>query len=155
MPPEIVAVPQSQKADLWAMFQAFARELAPMANVQAVNGVIPYAPFDLYWQEENRWPFWAALNGERIGFALVRFAPELNVMQMAEFYIIPEYRLGGYGTAFAQALLKRFPGRWKIRQIAANTHATAFWRKVAEPFGYTEETFAQNGIDRVEQTLTV
>ena len=152
---EIVAVPASEKRDFWRMLQAYVAELAPLVNLQPVNGVYPYTDFDLYWQEEQRWPFWAALNGERVGFALVRFAPELDAMQMAEFFILPEHRRDGNGLVFAQGLLTRIPGPWKIRQIAANTGAIAFWRKVAEPYGYTEETFAVNGIDRIEQTLTV
>ncbi|MGN6514603.1 MAG: GNAT family N-acetyltransferase [Rhizomicrobium sp.] len=155
MSPEIVSVPLSEKAVLWAMFQVYAAELAPMVSLQPVDGVYPYTHFDLYWQEDQRWPFWAVLDGERIGFALVRLAPEMGAMQIAEFYIAAEHRRGGYGSAFASGLLNRFPGRWKIRQIAANARATAFWREVATPFGYTEETFAMHGIDRVEQTLTV
>jgi predicted acetyltransferase len=155
MSPQIIAVPSSQKSDLWAMFQTYAAELAPMVNLQPVDGVFPYAHFDGYWQDDQRWPFWAMENGARIGFALVRFAPELNAMQMAEFLILPAYRKGGNGMNFANGLLARFPGPWKIRQIVANKGATAFWRRVAEPYGYTEETFPQNGIGRIEQTLTV
>jgi predicted acetyltransferase len=155
MSPQIVAVPPSEKSDLWAMFQTYAAELAPMVNLRPTDGVFPYAHFDDYWQDETRWPFWALENGARIGFALVRFAPELNAMQMAEFFVLPAHRKGGNGMNFAHGLLARFPGPWKIRQIVANKGATAFWRRVAEPYGYTEETFPQNGIDRIEQTLTV
>jgi len=155
MSPEIVAVPLSEKSDLWAMFQLYAAELAPLVNLQPTDGVYPYAYFDDYWQDDQRWPFWAMQDGERVGFALVRFAPEHNAMQMAEFFILPAHRKDGNGARFANGLLKRFRGPWKIRQIAANTGATAFWRKVAQPYGYTEETFAQNDIDRVEQTLIV
>jgi predicted acetyltransferase len=155
MSPQIVAVPLSEKADLWTMLQIYAAELAPMVNLQPVDGVYPYAYFDDYWQDDQRWPFWAIEGGARIGFALVRFVPELNATQMAEFFILPEYRRGGAGSHFAKGLLTRFPGPWKIRQILANKAATAFWRRVAEPYGYTEETFSQNGIDRIEQTLMV
>jgi predicted acetyltransferase len=155
MSPQIIAVPSSEKSDLWAMFQTYAAELAPMAGVTPVDGVIPYPYFDDYWQDETRWPFWAVLDGARIGFALVRFAPEDNAMQMAEFFILPAHRRGGSGLNFAHDLLARFPGPWKIRQIVANKGATAFWRRVAEPYSHTEETFPQNDIDRIEQTLTV
>ena len=155
MSPQIVPVPLSEKADLWAMFQLYAGELAPMVNLKPVDGVYRYAHFDSYWQEGQRWPFWAVQDGRRIGFALLRFAAEYDAMQMAEFFVLPAHRRDGTGSRFAHGLLKRFPGPWKIRQIAANTGATAFWRRVAEPYGYTEETFAQDGIDRVEQTLTV
>jgi len=155
MPVEIVAVPLAEKADLWAMFQLYAAELAPMVNLRPTDGVYPYAYFDDYWRDDRRWPFWGMSNGKRFGFALVRFAAEHDAMQMAEFYVIPAHRKGGQGFAFAQGLLKMYPGPWKIRQILANTGATAFWRKVAQCYGYTEEKFAVGGIDRIEQTLTV
>lgn len=155
MPVDIVAVPRAEKADLWTMFQLYAAELAPMVNLQPVDGVYPYAYFDDYWRDDQRWPFWAMRDGQRMGFALVRFAPEHDAMQMAEFYIAPAYRRDGLGLAFAHGLLTMFPGPWKIRQILANTGATAFWRKVAQPYGYSEDRFSVDGIDRIEQTLTV
>lgn len=155
MSPEIVPVDVSERDDLWAMFQRYAAELAPMAGVTPVDGVVPYPYFSEYWRDETRWPFWAVADGARIGFALVRFASEHDAMQMAEFFILPEHRRGGSGLHFANGLLARFPGPWKIRQILANRGATAFWRRVAKPYGYTEETFADHGIDRIEQTLTV
>ncbi|HEY2032060.1 MAG TPA: GNAT family N-acetyltransferase [Rhizomicrobium sp.] len=155
MPPEIVAVPLSEKSDLWAMFQTYAAELASMVNMTPVDGVYPYEPYDNYWREERHWPFWAVRDGTRIGFALVRFAPELNAMQMAEFFVLPAHRKGGNGLLFARGLLARFPGLWKIRQIVANKGATTFWRRVVEPYGYTEEMFPHKGIDRIEQMLTV
>jgi predicted acetyltransferase len=126
-----------------------------MVNLQPVDGAFPYPYFDGYWRDETRWPFWAVMDGAHIGFALVRFAPELNAMQMAEFFILPAHRRGGSGLNFARSLLARFPGPWKIRQILANKGATAFWRRVAEPYGYMEESFSQNGVERIEQTLTV
>ncbi|MBS0274022.1 MAG: GNAT family N-acetyltransferase [Proteobacteria bacterium] len=155
MPLQFAAVPPSEKADLWAMFQIYAAELAPMVNLQPVGGAYPYAYFDDYWQDEQRWPFWAIQDGKQIGFALVRFAPEHDAMQMAEFFILPAHRRGGAGSNFAKGLLTRFPGPWKIRQILANKAATAFWRRVVEPYGYTEETFSLDDIDRIEQALTV
>ena len=76
-------------------------------------------------------------------------------MRMGEFYVLSEYRRTGVGMAFAQALLAKFPGPWRIRQIVANAGATAFWRRVVQPFGYSESAFDHNGIPRIEQALTV
>ncbi len=155
MQPEPVPVPLVEKPDLWAMFQLYGAELAPHAIVKPVNGILPYSPFDLYWQEDKRWPFWAMIDGQRVGFALVRFAPEHNAMQMAEFYILPDQRRGGTGLAFARSLLTRFPGPWKMREIVTNKGAVAFWRRVVEPYGFSEESYTDKGIARIEQTLMV
>jgi predicted acetyltransferase len=153
MQPDIVAVPLSEKPDLWTMYQRYARELAPMANVQPVNGEIQDRSFDDYWRVEKHWPYWAVVDGERVGLALVRFEPQH--MRMAQFYIAPEHRRAGLGLTFARALLARHPGPWRIRQMAVNTKAVAFWRRVVEPFDFTEAEFSDKGLDRVEQSLTV
>jgi len=137
------------------MYQRYAHELAPMANVVPVNGEIAAPDFDDFWQKPRHWPFWAVLGGARIGFALIRFVPELDAMQMAQFYIAPQYRRKDHGLEFARAVLARHPGSWRIRQMAANTGAVAFWRRVVEPHGYTEARYTNKGIERVEQTLTV
>ena len=153
MPPDIVAVPASGKSELWTMYQRYARELAPMANIRPVNGEIPDARFEDYWTLPSHWPYWAVFDGAHIGFALIR--AEGDAMRMAQFYIVPERRREGLGFAFAQALLARHPGPWRIRQMAANTKAVAFWRRVVDPFGYSETRFTDKGIARVEQRLIV
>ena len=155
MIPDVVAVPLSEKADLWTMFQRYARELASMATGKSVKGEVSYPTFDNYWREDRHWPFWAMHNGERIGFALIRFAPERNAMQIAEFYILPEFRRDGAGLSFARALMERHPGPWTMRQMAVNTVAVAFWRGVAKPYGFTETRYVDKGIERIEQALTV
>jgi predicted acetyltransferase len=155
MTPDIVPVTLAGKADLWAMFQRYGAELMPMTTGKPVEGELPYPPFDNYWREDKHWPFWAMRNGERIGFALIRFAPEHDAMQIAEFYILPEHRRDGAGLSFARALMQRYAGPWKMRQMAVNKPAVAFWRKVAEPYGFTEAAYTDKGIERVEQTLTV
>lgn len=153
MQPDIVPVPLSEKPDLWTMYQRYARELAPMANIAPVNGEIMDPSFDDYWRARKHWPYWAVVDGQRVGFALVRFEPQH--MRMAQFYIAPEHRRGKLGMNFARALLARHPGPWRIRQMAVNANAVAFWRRVVEPFDHSEVCFNDKGLDRVEQTLTV
>ena len=155
MTPGIAPVTLAEKSDLWAMFQRYAAELSPMATGKPLTGEVDYPTFDNYWREDRHWPFWAMQGCERAGFALIRFVPELSAMQIAEFYIVPECRRDGVGTAFARTLMQRHPGCWTMRQMTVNTGAVAFWRKVVEPYGFTETRYIDKGIDRVEQTLNV
>jgi predicted acetyltransferase len=155
MTPDIAPVTLAEKSDLWAMFQRYAAELMPMTTGKPVEGEVVYPPFDDYWRADKHWPFWAMRGGERIGFALIRFAPEHDAMQIAEFYVLPEHRRDGAGLSFARSLMQGYPGPWKMRQMAVNKPAVAFWRKVAAPYGFTEATYTDKGIERVEQTLTV
>lgn len=151
MSPDIAAVPLSEKSDLWTMYQRYARELAPMAGILPVDGEIPDPRFDNYWTRDKHWPYWAMLDGTRIGFALLHHEPEH--MRMAQFYIVPEHRREQHGLHFAHGLLTRHPGPWRIRQMATNLNAVAFWRRVCEPFGYTEAQFEDKGLGRFEQSL--
>ena len=155
MIPAIAPVMLAEKPALWGMFQRYAAELSPMVTGKPVTGEVPYPPFDDYWTKDRHRPFWATHGGLRIGFALIRFAPEHKAMQIAEFYILPEHRRDGAGLSFARALMQRHPGRWTMRQMAVNTGAVAFWRKVVAPYGFTETEYTDKGIGRVEQTLTV
>jgi predicted acetyltransferase len=150
---DIAPVPESEKPLLWDMLQSYIDELSVHAGIKPVNGVYEYPKFDLYWTEAERWPFWAIENDARVGFALI--LRDGDAMRVGEFFIPHEFRRSGLGVSFARTLLQRFPGPWKIRQMAANKPAVAFWRRVAASYGYSEEEFHDRGLDRVEQTLVV
>jgi predicted acetyltransferase len=148
-------VPIGEKLILWDMLQSYIDELAVYAGAQRVNGAYEYKWFDAYWTDETRWPFWAKEDGSRAGFALILHDADANAMRVGEFYIRPEFRRAHIGEAFALALLQRFPGPWKIRQMAANTPAVAFWRRTLAPYDYTEANFIDRNLERFEQTLVV
>lgn len=85
--------------------------------------------------------------GKLAGFAVhearSRITREEGVHDVAEFFVLRRYRRAGVGARAATTLFERFPGRWEVRQIAANVAATAFWRSViaAHTSGaFTEET---------------
>ena len=151
----VVPVTEHDKPALWAMLQMYIAELAPWAGVKPVDGVYSYALFDAYWRDEDRHPFWAIADSERVGFALVWQDRENGVARMAEFFVAPRFRRTGLGEAFARDVIERFPGAWKIRQIALNTPAVAFWRKALARYAYTETTFVERNLDRVEQSFVV
>ena len=48
-------------------------------------------------------------------------------------------RLTIAATFTARAVFARFPGKWQVREMAANIRATAFWRD-AIPVAFTENT---------------
>ena len=99
------------------------------------DGRFVYDHLDRYWAEPDRHPFLVRVDGRLAGYALVRSgAPH----DMAEFFVMRKYRRGGVGAAAARALFARFPGEWQVRQLAANTGATAFWR-TAIPVPFAED----------------
>lgn len=155
---EVRAVPvaMSEKPELWAFMQDYIHELSVYDSFEAVDGVYPYRYFDAYWEEhDSRWPRWAVVDGEHVGFALIRRV-ETGEMMVAEFYIRPRFRRGGIGLEFARGLLREHPGPWEINEYRANTTAVLFWRKVIGDYRFIEEEyFGDGGQPRVRQLLTV
>jgi len=151
---EVLPVPISEKGDLWALLQDYIEEMRTYDDdIERVDGVFQYQWFDHYWRENHRWPFWAIVEGTHAGFALVR-REDTGEMEMAEFYIRPNYRRDGVGLAFARVLLSKYPGPWLISEYRANTAAVNFWRKVIEPYAFTEEAYiGDSGKPRLLQRL--
>ncbi len=78
--------------------------------------------------------FFFKVDGYLAGFALVHKGSELrddpDVTDMEEFFVMRKYRRRRVGYEAATQLFGMFPGRWEVRELAANTAAQAFWRSV-------------------------
>ena len=64
------------------------------------------------------------------GFALVRQEHEL--WEMAEFYVLPEFRRHGLALTCATDIFHKHPGKWKIGYNKHNQPSRALWQKLAE-----------------------
>jgi len=149
-----IPVSLDDKPRLSAMFADYLAEMS-----RFLPGADPHAPypwFDHYWQEaESRLPFWLVCDNSEAGFALVRREAETGDMDMAEFYVAPAFRRRGAGHAAARRLIARFPGTWRISQLAGNAPAIAFWHRVLDGFVRYDETTTRNGgIARLEQRFS-
>ncbi|HEB0101022.1 TPA: GNAT family N-acetyltransferase [Serratia marcescens] len=99
------------------------------------DGDYPYLP--LYWREVGRYPYLILSDRQTAGFALVRRLDSVTV-EMAEFYIKPEWRRTGLGLRAARALFVQHPGGWSLSVSPDNPRGLAFWRAVI-PAGATTE----------------
>lgn len=150
---DVSAVPPSEKSLLWEHFQRYCAELMPYGNFAPVDGVFEYKWFDLYWQEPDRFAFWATVDSTRAAFALVHRGP---CTEMAEFYSFPHRRRSGIAMNFARQILKRFPGAWEISEYKANVSAVAFWHRVIADYQFQERSYVgQEGKERLAQTFVV
>ncbi len=99
----------------------------------------------------GRHPFLIRVDGRLGGFAIVDLYSHLgdrltdpgDVRDVAEFFVVRNYRRRGVGETAAHALFDRFGGRWEVRQSAKNEGARAFWRKVIDRYtgGHFDESF--------------
>lgn len=99
------------------------------------TGRFGFDRLDSYWQESHRHPFLLRVDGHPAGLALVRtgieaLTGEAGVNDVTEFFVMRRYRRSRAGEAMAHHVWNRFPGRWQVREIAANRPAHAFWRTV-------------------------
>ena len=148
--PELAPIPEADKSILADDLQHYISELAPYDCTLAPQGPYEYPGFDNLWSERSL--FWAMLDGEIAGFAIVH--SEDGVTDMSDFYIRPAYRRRGVGFDFAREVIARFPGRWTLTQYKAKTDSIAFWRAVIGERPFTKEDYVSvNGNKRVKQSF--
>ncbi len=113
------------------------------------DGRFGYRYLDAYFTEPGRISFLIRADGQLAGFALVRRAKsavdDRDVFDMAEFFVLRKYRHRGVGAEAARRTFDRFPGRWEVREMAANTPAQSFWRRVIGD--YTRGNFTERWLD--------
>ncbi len=100
------------------------------------DGSAGYKYLDLYWEKENRHPYFIKVDGEIAGFALVNGHTIVckGASNLAEFYVLSKFRKCGVGRSAAKAVFAKFPGKWEVRQIAENPIAHIFWNKVINEY---------------------
>jgi predicted acetyltransferase len=103
-------------------------------------------PLATCWTEPWRHPFLLRVDGKIAGFTILdeksRLTGDPTVADVAEFFVMRKYRRKGVGALAAVRAFSMYRRRWEVRQTAANTAATAFWRRVIGAYtgGAYEET---------------
>jgi predicted acetyltransferase len=88
------------------------------------------------WTTDTRLPYFIRADNELAGLAIVdqneksELSGDANVSELAEFFVMAAYRRQGVGRRAALLLFDQFPGKWEVRQMAANEVAPLFWRNV-------------------------
>jgi predicted acetyltransferase len=142
---ELVPATLRHKPIVRSLLQFYLYDFSEMEDLHVdFSGHYVYPYLDNYWTEPGRYALLVRCGGHWAGFALVRTLEQGDHRhyQLAEFFIMRRYRRRGLGRAVAAAVFDRFPGRWEVNQIIANTAATAFWRQVIGDYtngGYTED----------------
>ncbi|HEY6722398.1 MAG TPA: GNAT family N-acetyltransferase [Polyangiaceae bacterium] len=123
------------------------------------DGRFGYPRLPLYFSEPDRRLAYLIRYGSRIaGFALVmRGSPaveEVDVHDIAEFFVMRRYRRRGVGRRAATLLWQQLPGKWTVRVSEGNPAALAFWtRAVAEHTGGKATQWTRPGDPRAWRVL--
>jgi predicted acetyltransferase len=89
-----------------------------------------YTYFESYWITSKRLPYLFTFNDRPIGFCFIRQLAEENSYELAEFYIMPEYRRKGLGSHAVHAVFSKHPGSWTLSVLPQNQKVIRFWHSV-------------------------
>ncbi len=147
-PPEarLIPVTDADRAVVERMFVFYLHDMSAFTrHASAAEGHLePYPWLPRYWTDADRQAYLIDLQGHTVGFVFVRTLEEPCACdhEVAEFYVMPRFRGLGLGRSAAQQVFGQARGRWRVAQLATNTPAIAFWRRVIE--GVSEGPFSED-----------
>jgi len=143
-PPRMVSLDQASQADsalLSNLLELYIHDMSDVfPHVQlGLDGRFGYSRLPLYWSEPDRHlAFLIRCDGRVGGFILVTrgspAVPDPNVLDVAEFFVLRQYRRGGTGSQAAFVLWNRLRGTWIVRVLETNRGALTFWRNTIATF---------------------
>ncbi len=115
------------------------------------DGRFGYPALPSYLSGENgRSAFVLRHEGCVAGFVLVRrgspASDDPSVLDVAEFFVLRQFRARGIGRAAATLLWTHLPGKWTIRASARNPDAIRFWRGVVTKYAGERATESERSI---------
>jgi predicted acetyltransferase len=133
---EVVRAELADKEVLRQLLEFNAYEFARLSDDAVLNerGRFGYSWLDHYWTEPTRHPFLIRVRGQIGGIVLVTGTDPRSI---AEFLVMPQYRLLGVGLAAARYVFELFGGAWSVHEVPGNEAAVAFWRR-AIPVEFAE-----------------
>jgi predicted acetyltransferase len=151
---ELVSASLEQQPILADLLELYVHDFSEFHPIElGEDGGFRYPGLHLYWSESTHLPFLIAIDDKFAGFALVRKGSRLsgdpNVWDMAEFFVLREYRRCGAGTRIAHEAWRRFPGKWEVRVMQANVSAHEFWERAIAAFtgqAIHSSGFEKNGV---------
>jgi predicted acetyltransferase len=117
-----------------------------------IDGRFGYPKLPLYWSEhERRFAFLIKCNARVAGFVLVTcgspVSDDPDTFDVAEFFVMRQYRHCGVGRQAANLLWGRRPGKWTVRVSQGNRSALDFWRRtIANATNGTATEFERPGM---------
>ena len=134
---EITVAREGERPTLANLFQLYIHDFSELIPDRpefelGPDGRFRDYPLDAYWSGTAHVPLLMRVSGRLVGFALLDQASRTGQpvdRNMREFFIARTHRRKGVGTAAAQALFSRYPGRWETAVARSNTPALSFWRR--------------------------
>src|SRR6184192_14044 len=118
------------------LMELYLHDLSEVFPIQlGADGRFGYEKLPLYWSEPgNRFPFLIRCGTRVVGFALAtRGSPasdDPDDFDVAEFFVVRQYRRSGVGRRATFLLWNRLSGHWIVRVSEGNRRALPFWAAI-------------------------
>ena len=135
----LTPVPRGEKEILRSLLEKYEYEFSQW-DLRDVNelGLFGYDWLDLYWIEDNRWPYFIRVDGRLAGFVMVNDYPEVPGREtdfcLSEFFVLYKYRRCGVGRTAARMAFDLHRGRWQLKRHPHNLASVAFWDRVVAEY---------------------
>jgi predicted acetyltransferase len=122
------------------LLELYAHDLSVAFSLElGTDGRFGYERLPLYWTEpDRRFPFLFRHGHLLAGLAFVtRGSPmsdDLEVFDVAEFFVVRRHRRCGVGRRAAFLLWNRFAARWLVRVAEENHDGCQFWASVVAEY---------------------
>jgi len=134
------------------MFQLYLHDLSEYTVNLDVNteGVFENNDIDLFYEKDALMPLVIEHGGGIVGFILLNtppYAPQGYDYYINDFFILRKFRGKGIGKLAANELFQAYSGKFAMVQLAQNSTAVNFWKKVLAEngFEYEEKEIEQDG----------
>ena len=136
---QITSAGIQQQSVIAQLYELYTYEMTDLADFDINDdGYYRYQDLPLFWNTPNRYPHLVWVNNKLAGFVLIQqgspIDDNLDIWDIAEFFIMRKFRKKGIGQFVAQSVWKTHPGIWQIRVWENNIAAHQFWKNTINGF---------------------
>jgi predicted acetyltransferase len=156
LPPiDLEPIQRDRASILQNLFELYVHDFSEQVPLRLqASGRFELSPGEVWWTRDDHFPYFIRWRGDLTGFALVRQGSRatqaVDVMDVAEFFVLRGARRAGVGTRAAHALFGLFPRAWEVRVRRTNAAALSFWTRAVESWTGEPAAMMPMSIEGVE-----
>lgn len=135
---ELTEVRPEDRDLLWNLLQKYLYEMtAYYGNELDAAGNYRYRYFDAYFSEPGRKALLIYHDRQLAGFAMINPYAYISTQPacvLAEFTVFPAFRKKHIASEAAEAIFRRYGGRWEIKYHEQNIAAKLLWNKIGKRY---------------------
>ena len=136
---KIELVKKEEKEILRNLLEKYGYEFSQYNNLDVNDlGLYGYDYLDLFWLEENLFPYFIKVDNKLAGFIMVSDNPETKKYELnyaiSNFFVLYKYRRNGIGKYCVNYILNKYKGKWQLKFHPKNEISKSFWLKTINDY---------------------